>query len=159
MRFVYFVSENMIKLLSILLAGLVCESAGVVLLKKGINQIGDVNGYTAAEIFRVIKSGLTSQQIWLGIFFEALFFAGLLVLMAKSDISFLWPLTGLSFVFATFAARWFLNEHVSPVRWIGVVLIVLGAGFISYSEHAQEKPLPLTADQSSTTRNHSQPPT
>jgi len=132
----------MIKLLSILLAGLVCESAGVVLLKKGINQIGDINGYTAAEIFRIVKSGLTSQMIWLGIFFEALFFIGLLVLMARSDISFLWPLTGLSFVFATFAARWFLNEHVSPVRWIGVVLIVLGAGFISYSEHAKGKSAP-----------------
>ena len=79
--------ENMIKLISILLAGLVCESAGVVLLKKGINQIGDVNGYTAAEMFRVVKSGLTSHLIWLGIFFEALFFIGLLVLMAKSNIS------------------------------------------------------------------------
>ena len=139
----------MLKLLSILLVGLVCESAGVVLLKKGINRIGDVNGYTAAEVFRVVKSGLTSQTIWLGIFFEALFFIGLLVLMAKSDISFLWPLTGLSFVFATFAARWFLDEHVSPVRWVGVILIVLGAGFISYSEHAGEKPAAPTANQSS----------
>jgi uncharacterized membrane protein len=131
----------MIKLLSILLVGLVCESAGVVLLKKGINHIGDMNGFTAAEVFRIVRSGLTSQQIWLGIFFEALFFIGLLVLMSKSDISFLWPLTGLSFVFATFAARWFLNEHVSPVRWVGVMLIVLGAGFISYSEHAKENPV------------------
>ena len=142
----------MLKLLSILLTGLVCESAGVVLLKKGINQIGDVNGYTAAEIFRVVKSGLTSQTIWLGIFFEALFFVGLLVLMSKSDISFLWPLTGLSFVFATFAAMWFLNEQVSPVRWVGVVLIVLGAGFISYSEHAKEKPASMPASESPVNR-------
>jgi uncharacterized membrane protein len=144
----------MLKLLSILLVGLVCESAGVVLLKKGINQIGDVNGYTAAEMFRVVKSGLTSQTIWLGIFFEALFFIGLLVLMAKSDISFLWPLTGLSFVFATFSAMWFLHEQVSPVRWIGVALIVLGAGFISYSEHAREKPArPVTNQTSPSTAN------
>ena len=132
----------MLKLVSILLVGLVCESTGVVLLKKGINRIGDVNGYTAAEIFRVVKSGLTSQQIWLGIFFEALFFVGLLVLMSKSDISFLWPLTGLSFVFATFAAMWFLGENVSWTRWIGVILIVIGAGFISFSEHAKETPAP-----------------
>jgi uncharacterized membrane protein len=135
----------MLKLLLILLIGLVCESAGVVLLKKGINQIGDMNGVTAAEIFRVVKSGLTSHQIWLGILFEALFFIGLLVLMSKSDISFLWPLTGLSFVFATFAAIWFLDEHVSPTRWVGVVLIVLGAGFISFSEHVKEKPAPPSA--------------
>ena len=112
----------MLKLLLILFVGLLCESAGVVLLKKGMTQIGDMNGYTAAEIFRVFKSGLTSQQILLGMFFEALFFIGLLVLMAKCDISFLWPLTGLSFVFATFAAMWFLGEHVSPTRWIGVIL-------------------------------------
>src|SRR5664280_3292048 len=138
----------MLKLLLILLIGLVCESAGVVLLKKGINQIGDMNGVTAAEIFRIVKSGLTSQQIWLGIFFEALFFIGLLVLMSKSDISFLWPLTGLSFVFATFAAMWFLGEYVSPTRWLGVAFIVLGAGFISYSEHAKEKPVPSPAIQS-----------
>src|SRR5260221_4286690 len=130
----------MLNLVSILLAGLCCESVGVVLLKKGIMQIGDVNAYTASEIFRVVRSGLTSPTIWLGIFFEALFFIGLLVLMGKSDISFLWPLTGLSFVFATFAAKTFLHEHVSSVRWVGVMLIVLGAGFISYSEHAKEKP-------------------
>jgi uncharacterized membrane protein len=133
----------MIKLLLILIIGLLCESAGVVLLKKGIMQIGDVNGYTIAEISRVVKSALVSPTIWLGIMFEALFFIGLLVLMAKSDISFLWPLTGLSFVFATFAAMWFLGEQPSPTRWIGVALIVVGAGFISYSEHAKEKPAPL----------------
>jgi len=130
----------MLKLVLILLAGLACESTGVVLLKKGLNRIGDVQTYSMAEVLRVVKSGLTSQQIWLGIFFEALFFIGLLVLLAKSDISFIWPLTGLSFVFATFSAMWFLGEQVSLVRWVGVALIVLGAGIISYSEHAKAKP-------------------
>jgi drug/metabolite transporter (DMT)-like permease len=63
----------------------------------------------------------------------------LLVLMSKSDISFLWPLTGLSFVFATVAAMWFLHEQVSSLRWLGVVLIMLGAGLISYSEQQKDK--------------------
>jgi uncharacterized membrane protein len=83
--------------------------------------------------------------VLLGVFFEALFFACLLVLMSKADISFLWPLTGLSFVFATFAAIWFLHEHVSATRWIGVALIMIGAGFISYSEHAKAKFTDLSA--------------
>ena len=47
--------------------------------------------------------------------------------MSKSDISFLWPLTALSFVFATFAAIWFLNEQVSVIRWAGVIFIMIGA--------------------------------
>src|SRR5215467_974777 len=125
----------MFKLLFILLIGLVFESTGVVLLKKGIIEVGQIHDVSATEMARVIKTGLTNSRVLLGIVFEALFFLSLLVLMAKSDISFLWPLTGLSFVFATLAAIWFLHEHVSSVRWAGVILIMIGAALISYSEH------------------------
>lgn len=127
----------MLKLLVILLVALTLESIGVVLLKKGMNAIGTIQAVTGPELGRILKAGATNPQILLGIFFEALFFACLLVLMSRSDISFLWPLTGLSFVFGTFAAIWFLHEQVSPVRWAGVVLIVAGAALISYSEQAK----------------------
>ncbi|MGH7943006.1 MAG: EamA family transporter [Limisphaerales bacterium] len=130
----------MVKLLLILLIGLVFESAGVVLLKKGITQVGEMHGVTTAEIARVIKAGAVNPQILLGVFFEALFFLCLVILMSKSDISFLWPLTSLSFVFATFAAIIFLGERVSALRWIGVILIVIGAAFISYSQHVKQEP-------------------
>ena len=140
----------MVRLLIILLFGLACESTGVILLKKGMVQIGDIHGYTASEMFRVFKAGATSPQILLGVAFEAAFFGCLLLLMAKSDISFLWPLTALSFVFATFAAMIFLGESVSWVRWLGVIFIMIGAAFISYSEHAKENPQP-PASQSSVT--------
>ena len=130
----------MAKLLLILIIGLIFESAGVVSLKIGITQIGDMREVSVAELAKVVKAGVTNVNVLLGVFCEAVFFASLLVLMAKSDISFLWPLTGLSFVFATFAAMWFLHERVSSVRWAGVVLIMLGAALISYSEHAKAKP-------------------
>jgi drug/metabolite transporter (DMT)-like permease len=133
----------MVKLLTILIIGLIFESAGVVLLKKGMAQIGDVRAISTAEIARVVKAGITNSQILLGVLFEFLFFISLLVLMNKSDISFLWPLTGLSFVFATFAAIVFLDERVSGMRWAGVCLIVLGAALISYSEQSKSKRLPL----------------
>jgi len=134
----------MAKLLTILLIGLVFESTGVVLLKKGITTIGEVKKISVPEFLRVAKAGVTNGSILLGVLFEALFFASLLILMSRSDISFLWPLTGLSFVFATFAAMWFLHEQVSPIRWGGVVLIVIGAGLISYSEQVKSKRLPAT---------------
>ncbi len=136
----------MVKLLLILLVGLVFESTGVVLLKQGMTQIGEFRAFTAGEVARVVKAGATNPQILFGVFFEALFFGCLLILMSKSDISFLWPLTGLSFVFATFAAMMFLHERVSLVRWAGVVLIMFGAALISYSEHSKPKP-PLATVQ------------
>jgi drug/metabolite transporter (DMT)-like permease len=129
----------MAKLLLILVIGLVFESTGVVLLKKGMTQIGSVQKVSAAEIARLVKAGLSNSRILLGVLFEALFFLCLIILMGKSDISFLWPLTGLSFVFATLAAMLFLDEKVSSMRWLGVVFIMLGAALISYSEHSQKK--------------------
>ena len=118
------------------------------LLKKGITTIGEAKRISVPEILRVVRAGATNGSILLGVLFEALFFASLLILMARSDISFLWPLTGLSFVFATFAAVWFLHEQVSPIRWGGVALIMLGAALISYSEHSKTKAVPVSPSQS-----------
>jgi drug/metabolite transporter (DMT)-like permease len=134
----------MAKFLLVLLIGLAFESAGVVLLKKGITSIGGANKISIPEMLRVARAGATNGSILLGVLFEALFFASLLILMGRSDISFLWPLTALSFVFATFAAIIFLHEQVSPLRWGGVTLIMLGAALISYSEHCKSKPVAVS---------------
>jgi drug/metabolite transporter (DMT)-like permease len=131
----------MAKLFLILIIGLTFEAAGVMLLKKGISQIGKVDKITPREVVRIIKAGVSNPTVLLGVFFEALFFACLLTLMSKSDISFLWPLTALSFVMTTLAAVFFLGEQVSAVRWAGVILIMIGTALISYSEHTKEKPL------------------
>jgi drug/metabolite transporter (DMT)-like permease len=146
----------MLKLLLILLVGLAFESSGVVLLKKGMTQIGDMKKVSVSEVARVVKAGATSPSILLGVFFEALFFGCLLILMSKSDIGFLWPLTGLSFVFATFAAMIFLNEKVSPMRWAGVVLVVMGAIVTGYSEKLNERAKAAAATSSPVTSDGAQ---
>jgi drug/metabolite transporter (DMT)-like permease len=135
----------MVKLLIILLIGLVFESAGVVLLKKGMATVGEAKKISVAEVTRLIKAGAANPQILLGVFFEALFFVCLLILMNESEISFLWPMTGLSFVFATIAAMVFLGERPSTIRWGGVILIMIGAALISYSEHAKSKSAPSSS--------------
>lgn len=140
----------MAKLLLILFIGLVCESTGVVLLKKGMTQVGGVARINVPEIVRVVKVAIINPRILAGVFFEALFFICLLILMAQSDISFLWPLTGLSFVFATLAAMWFLHEQVSSIRWAGVVFIMLGAALISYSEHSKSLQSPANSPRKET---------
>lgn len=138
----------MAKLLLILFIGLLFEAAGVVCLKKGIIQIGEAKMVSAAEVVRVVRAGATNPAVLLGVFFEALFFGCLLALLARSDVSFVWPLTALSFVMTTLAAVLFLSEKVSTVRWVGVVFIMIGAALISYSEHSKEKaPAVATANR------------
>ena len=114
----------MIKLILILLIGLAFESTGVVLLKKGMSRIGEVKAVSAGEVARVIKAGAANPQILLGVFFEALFFACLLVLMPKSDISFLWPLTILQSQdkFTIVLAMSRLLSYTSSIQFQNVVM-------------------------------------
>ncbi|RME93426.1 MAG: hypothetical protein D6766_08260 [Verrucomicrobia bacterium] len=135
----------MAKLLAILLLGLVFEAVGVVFLSRGLKQIGEVREISATEIVRVVKAGATNPSLLLGVAFEALFFGCLLTLMARSDVSFIWPLTSLGFVLTTLAARFILHETVVPLRWAGVCLIVIGAGLISWTEQHKPTPAPPPA--------------
>ncbi len=135
----------MTKLLIILLAGLFCEAVGVVYLNLGLKQIPEVQKITGPEVLGVIKSGASNPCILAGVFFEAVFFGTLLYLMSRGTVSFIWPLTSLGFVLTTIAARFILHEQVSLLRWSGVLLIMLGAGLITYSEKVLEKKPPAPA--------------
>src|ERR1041385_5133016 len=45
---------------------------------------------TVSGVLRLVGRGMTNGHILLGVFFEALFFIGLLMLMSKADVSFVW---------------------------------------------------------------------
>jgi drug/metabolite transporter (DMT)-like permease len=129
----------MIKLIVILIIGLVLEAVGVVFLSKGVKEIGEASAINVSEIARLIGRGVTNRNILLGTLFETAFFGTLLYLMSRGDISFVWPLTSLGFVLTVIAAKFILHEQVSGLRWAGVILIVAGAGLITYSEKVHEK--------------------
>ncbi len=129
----------MFRLLPVLLFGLLMEAVGVVLLSKGLKEIGELASVTVPEMLRLFGRGVTNRNILLGVALEAGFFGCLMFLMSRADVSFIWPLTALSFVFSTLAAIWFLGEHVSGLRWTGIVFILIGAAIITYTEKLKER--------------------
>jgi drug/metabolite transporter (DMT)-like permease len=127
----------MTKLIVILLLALVVEAVGVVLLSKGLKQVGEVSLTTLGGTAQAVRRGMTNPNILVGVLLEAIFFAALLYLLAHADVSVVWPLTSLGFVLTALAAKFLLHESVSGVRWAGVILIVIGAGLITWSEKAK----------------------
>lgn len=128
----------MIKTVSFMVFALVLEAIGVVLLSKGLKEIGEMPRINVGEILRIVKLGVTNPSILVGVAFETAFFICLLVLLSKRDVSFVWPLTALGFVITTLTAQFYLKEHVSAARWLGVVFIMIGAGFITWSEQQKK---------------------
>ena len=129
-----------------LLIGLVFEATGVVFLSRGLKQIGEPAALSLSAIGGLIKSGITNPSVLLGVFLEATFFGTLLYLLSHSEVSFIWPLTSFGLVLTTFAAKFILREEVNFVRWMGVILIVVGSGLITYSEKMKERKVAAPPD-------------
>src|SRR5262249_19971633 len=129
----------MAKLLIILFVALCFETTGVILLSKGLRTLPGPENYSPGEIARLVGRGVTNKNIVLGVAFEAVFFVGLLMLMSNADVSFVWPMTSLTFVFSTFAAKFYLREQIDGLRWLGVIFIVCGAGLITFTEKRKER--------------------
>lgn len=136
----------MAKILIVLVIAFTFEAVGVITLKKGLDVIGPA--FTARKatmpvwknVLTLVGNWFTNKDVLLGLLLETIFFVLLQYLLGQRDVSFVWPLTALSFVMTTLAAQFILHEKVDTVRWGGVVLIVLGAALISYSEKSKTKP-------------------
>ena len=136
----------MIKLIITIVVGMSVEAVGVVYLTKGVREAGGLAHVSLMEILALVGRIVTNQNVLLGTFLEAIFFVTLMYLLSKFDASLIWPLTSLGFVVTALAAKLILNEQVSLVRWMGVVLIMGGASLVSYSECLKEKrPAPIPA--------------
>jgi len=128
----------MAKLLLVVLIALTFEAIGVVMLSKGLKEVVMPDQVTFNSVLSFVRSAAINPRLLGGVFFEALFFGGLLILMSKGDVSFVWPLTSLGFVFTAVAAKFYLREEVDATRWAGVVLIMLGVCLISWSERSKQ---------------------
>jgi len=132
------------KLVIILVVALLFEAVGVVLLSQGLKEIGEIRQLTVSEVARVAGRGVVNRNILLGVAFEAIFFVTLLVLLKNWDVSLIWPLTSLGFVLTTLCAKYIRHEDVTALRWSGVVLIMMGAALVGWSEKSKT-PTPIRA--------------
>ena len=136
----------MTKILIILVIAFSFEAIGVITLKRGLDKIGILYNARKADlpvwknVLRLIGDWFTTRDVLLGLVLETAFFVLLNYLLGLRDVIFIWPLTALSFVLTTLAAKFLLKEEVDGWRWAGVTLIIAGAVLISYSERVKKKP-------------------
>lgn len=53
--------------------------------------------------------------------------------LTVADLSFAYPFAALSYAGGVLTSQWLLKERVSPLRWIGLALIVLGVIMVATS--------------------------
>jgi drug/metabolite transporter (DMT)-like permease len=120
----------------ILLAVMLGASIGDALLGIGMKQIGPVSLHHLGTLFVALKS----PWIFTGIVVLLGFMASYMTALSWADITFVLPATAFGNVVVTLLSKFWLHEHVSASRWLGIALIVIGVGFVangpSRTEHA-----------------------
>ncbi|HUK63118.1 MAG TPA: EamA family transporter, partial [Dongiaceae bacterium] len=66
-----------------------------------------------------------------GVVLQASFFFIYLTLLSRADVSLVLPLTAIDYIVVGVLAQWMLGEVITPTRWTGMVLIVVGASLLS----------------------------
>ena len=111
----------------VLVGVIVLSAVGDSLLSRGMKEVGGISLRHLPEIFLVVLR----PEVALGILFLLGFFACYMTALSWADLTYVLPATSLSYVLVALIARFFLHETVSVGRWLGIVLISTGVGFVT----------------------------
>lgn len=126
-----------------LVLGVVAVTAplGDTLLSVGMKRVGPV----PLDHLSTLIYALRTPQILVGIALLICFFASYLASLSWADLTFVLPATSIGNVIVALLAKFWLHEQISPDRWIGILLITAGVGFVtqgpSYTEMVKECPV------------------
>jgi drug/metabolite transporter (DMT)-like permease len=73
------------------------------------------------------------------------FFASYLTALSWADLTYVLPATAFGNMIVELLARFALHETISWQRWLGVVLITVGVGFVAHGPSLTERPVALEA--------------
>ncbi|HKC89102.1 MAG TPA: EamA family transporter, partial [Blastocatellia bacterium] len=115
----------------LLLCSLVVGSSlGEILSAKGMRKVGDVS-FRPNALIRALARMIRSPYLFGGLACLAVAFFSFISLLSYTDLSFIAPLTAVSYITNTLGARFFLKERISRSRWMGTMLVALGVAVIS----------------------------
>ncbi len=104
---------------------------GEALLSYGMRRYGQMNLTESSQWFVLIFSVVRNPYIFMGVVFLGIFFFLYLASLSWADLSFVMPLTAMSYFFATLLAKFFLKEEVSWFRWAGTIVIIAGIALVA----------------------------
>lgn len=108
---------------------------------RGIGPIGLDNFSSPSAFLSTIVRIFGTPRVWLAISCMAtFFFLWQAVLSWNVDLSYVLPMTAMTYVLNAFLAGPLLHEEVTPQRWMGTLLIFLGVVLVTLTSKAPAAP-------------------
>jgi drug/metabolite transporter (DMT)-like permease len=96
-------------------------------LAIGMKRVGPVSLSQPGALL----SALRTPWVFVGVLLLLGFFASYLTALSWADLTFVLPATSLAYVGIAFLSKFWLHEQISVARWLGILLITAGVGFVT----------------------------
>ncbi len=108
----------------------IAGTVGELCVSRAMKEVGEVHDFRPAALVRFLLRAIRVKWMWIGVAMMAIAFFSLLAVLTFENVSFVVPVTALSYVAGAFGGIFFLKEHVSPRRWVGVALVCIGVTLV-----------------------------
>ncbi len=114
----------------LLMTMVVSDAGSDILLSRGTKQVAQATD-RRWSISSILRRAVQNASLVAAGMLAAIHFGAFLALLSLWDLSLIIPVGALDYALVTVGARYFLGEFVSPTRWIGIGLIVVGVAVTS----------------------------
>jgi len=108
----------------------VAGTAGELCVSRAMKETGEVKDFRPAAVGKVILRALRVKWMGIGVGLMTLAFFSLLAVLSIEKVSFVVPVTALSYVAGALGGMFFLGERISLRRWTGIVLVCIGVTLV-----------------------------
>jgi drug/metabolite transporter (DMT)-like permease len=110
---------------------------GQILIRRGMQAVGSLETYAPFGLMMYFAQALSNPYVIAGTVLNAVFYFLLLTTLSWTGVTVALPLTALEYGFAAMLAVIILQEQVTPLRWVGIMLVVFGIILISMSHQPE----------------------
>ena len=122
---------------AILIAIMLTASVGDSLLARGMAQMGPMDIH---HLGKLLLHAPFNPFVAAGIVLLIGFFAAYTTALSWADLTFVMPATALGYVVIALLGHFWLHEHLSVSRCVGIALIVCAVGFVAGGPSRTEHP-------------------
>ncbi|MBM4274322.1 MAG: 4-amino-4-deoxy-L-arabinose transferase [Deltaproteobacteria bacterium] len=118
--------------LALIMVDVALNVAGQLSLKYGMTQLGNF-AISITTLPPVFLKAATNLHVLLGLFCYGMGFMVWLIVLAKAEVSYAYPMISLGYVFTAILAKVLFGEAVTLTRMAGILITCLGVFIIARS--------------------------
>ena len=122
-----------LKTYTLILLMVIFGPLGDVLLGKGMKRVGALADWSPTSVGHLLSRAFGSGVVWLGIGFLLAFFISYMLVLSWADYSFVQPASAMGYAVVALLGYLLLGEHISTLRWTGVLTICLGVLLVGHT--------------------------